>query len=160
MKLLVLIVALTVGCTEKFDRSIKDVKANWTGGLNRKCEVYTESGALIRTYEGKYDMQFGNDRVNFDKDGKRTIIVGAMVICDEKSEGRQMGKDSSGGTTKKEMVDRSRIRSAKDDRDRVYGMLIRAMSYLKQAKVQFTPNTTNSYVDDLISDYDRYQEGR
>ena len=71
-----------------------------------------------------------------------------------------MGKDSNGGTTKKEVVDRSRIRSAKDDRDRVYGMLIRAMSYLKQAKAQFTPNTTNSYVDDLISDYDRYQEGR
>lgn len=34
-------------------------------------------------------------------------------------------------------------------------MLAKAMQYLKEGKAKYYPNTTNSFVDELITDYEK-----
>ena len=82
-----LLILLSVGFlffSESVQRSIKDTQSNLLGGQNRTCVVYSETGKELRSYSGKYDLKFGNDHLHFDHDGKRTIVVGGTVICDEK----------------------------------------------------------------------------
>ncbi len=69
--------------SESVQRSIKDTQSNLLGGLDRTCIVYSETGKELRSYAGKYDLKFGNDHLHFDHNGKRTIIVGGTVVCDE-----------------------------------------------------------------------------
>lgn len=38
-------------------------------------------------------------------------------------------------------------------------LLERAASYIKQGKIKFTPNTTNSDVDVWLADFERFQKG-
>lgn len=82
----ILIVTTLSGCGESFQRSVKSFTSEYTGGLERKVEVYSSSGQLLKTYEGKLDIEtneYGN-KVLFDIDGKRTIIYNATVIVEEK----------------------------------------------------------------------------
>lgn len=84
--IIILFVTLLSGCGESFQRSVKTFTSEYTGGLERKIEVYSSSGQLLKTYEGKLDIEaneFGN-KVLFDVDGKRTIIYNATVIVEEK----------------------------------------------------------------------------
>jgi hypothetical protein len=72
--------------TAQGSRDLKNFTSNTTGGLERKVEVYDQSGKLLKTYEGKLDIQdtdYGN-KVLFDLNGKRTIIYNATVIVQEK----------------------------------------------------------------------------
>lgn len=88
MKKLVL-VALTLltlsSCTESTQRNLKSIKSNWTGGLNRKVEVYDYNGGLIKSWEGKFDVrETDRNSVYFDDaDGKRVIISGGIIINEE-----------------------------------------------------------------------------
>ncbi len=78
-------VLVTVGCTESFQREMKNVTSEYMGGLKRTAKVYSSDGDLIAQYEGKFDVQsseFGN-KVLFDVDGKRVIIYNAIVIVEE-----------------------------------------------------------------------------
>ncbi|MCK5154737.1 MAG: hypothetical protein KAQ93_10300 [Spirochaetales bacterium] len=82
----ILIVTTLSGCGESFQRSVKSFTSEYTGGLERKVEVYSSSGQLLKTYEGKLDIEsneYGN-KVLFDFDGKRIIIYNATVIVEEK----------------------------------------------------------------------------
>lgn len=79
------IVLLLSGCSESFQREMKTVVSEYTGGLNRTAKVYTGNGELIASYEGKFDVQsseYGN-KVLFDIEGKRVIIYNAVVIVEE-----------------------------------------------------------------------------
>lgn len=88
MKKLVL-VALTLlaltSCTESQQREIKSIQSNWTGGLNRKVEVYDYNGGLIKSWEGKFDVrETDQNSVYFDDaEGKRVIISGGIIINEE-----------------------------------------------------------------------------
>lgn len=67
-------------------RALKSWQSNTSGGLERRVEVFDQQGNLIRTYEGKLDVQgneFGN-KVLFDLNGKRTVIYNGTVIVEEK----------------------------------------------------------------------------
>jgi hypothetical protein len=67
-------------------RDLKSWTSNTSGGLERVVEVYDQSGKLIKTYQGKLDVQdtdYGN-KVLFDLNGKRTVIYNATVIVQEK----------------------------------------------------------------------------
>ncbi|WP_196158088.1 hypothetical protein [Reinekea sp. G2M2-21] len=78
-------VLVTGGCTESFQREMKNVTSEYMGGLKRTAKVYSSDGDLIAQYEGKFDVQsseFGN-KVLFDVDGKRVIIYNAIVIVEE-----------------------------------------------------------------------------
>ncbi|KNF10074.1 hypothetical protein CLPU_1c02390 [Gottschalkia purinilytica] len=71
-------------CTEDTKRSVKDFKSNWTGGLERTVQVYSNDGKLIKEYKGKIDIENKDDgTTKFDIDGKRVIIKNAIVIIEE-----------------------------------------------------------------------------
>lgn len=67
-------------------RTLKSWTSNTTGGLERTVDVYDQSGRLIKTYQGRLDVEaneYGN-KVLFDLNGKRTVIYNATVIVQEK----------------------------------------------------------------------------
>ena len=83
--LIAFMLVVMTGCTESFQREVKTVVSEYTGGLDRTAKVYSGSGELIASYEGKFDVQsseYGN-KVLFDIDGKRVIIYNATVIIEE-----------------------------------------------------------------------------
>ncbi|RAW17077.1 hypothetical protein DC345_08235 [Paenibacillus taichungensis] len=89
---ILVILGIIVGCliwyfnTASGERALKTMRSNNAGGLERVVKVYSDSGELIQTYEGKIDLQdteYGN-KVLFDLDGKRIVIYNATVISEEK----------------------------------------------------------------------------
>ena len=79
-------ILILAGCSESFQRSMKTFRSEYTGGLERTVRVYSGSGELIETYEGKLDVEaneYGN-KVLFDLNGKRVILYNATVIVEEK----------------------------------------------------------------------------
>ena len=83
---LVALVLLTLSsCTESTQRNLKSIKSNWTGGLNRKVEVYDYNGGLIKSWEGRFDVrETDQNSVYFDDEqGKRVIISGGIIINEE-----------------------------------------------------------------------------
>lgn len=84
ISLSVLLLALGfVGCTESSQRSIKSTVSDWTGGLNRTVTVYSYDGNPIKSWTGKFDVQPRENSILFDKDGKRVIIYGGIIINEE-----------------------------------------------------------------------------
>lgn len=78
--LVVTLLATLCGCTEAFDRSMVDMKSNWTGGLNRTITVYTANGEVIAQYTGKIDIESTDGGyVKFDHNGKRYIYYNCFV---------------------------------------------------------------------------------
>jgi hypothetical protein len=75
----------STGCAS-WSRFVKSWDSNLNDGLNRKMEVYSTTGQLLRTYEGTFDIKENESgsKVLFDLDGKRHIIYNATVIVDEK----------------------------------------------------------------------------
>ena len=79
-----LIAAIFTGCAS-WERGVKDFTSDFSGGLDRTVEVYDYSGNLLKTYEGRIDIEYtetGNE-VKFDLNGKRKIIYNAIVIVEE-----------------------------------------------------------------------------
>ena len=77
--------AITVtGCTGNQERGIKNIKSNWTGGLNRTITLYDYNGKAVRTWEGKIDMSDSVNETDFIVNGKRVIIHGGIVVAEEK----------------------------------------------------------------------------
>lgn len=64
-------------------RVAKTVSSDVSGGMQRTVEVYTNTGELLTTYEGKIDIQYEDNRTLFDLDGKRYTINGGIVIVEE-----------------------------------------------------------------------------
>lgn len=77
------VLALT-GC-ESFKRSVKSMKSDLGGGLHRRVEVYDYNGGLLRTYEGRFDVQeTSSDYIYFDdENGRRVIVHGGIIINEE-----------------------------------------------------------------------------
>lgn len=93
MKKLILAVATSIiflsGCTSaSFEREMKSWESETNGGLNRVITVYDYNGDVIKTYEGKIDIETStsNDKVLFDLNGKRNIIFGGIVTIEEVDE--------------------------------------------------------------------------
>lgn len=79
------VIALCTSCTESFQRTVKSVKSDWTGGLKREVIVYDYMGDTLAVYRGKFDVQESPDgnTVYFDLNGKRTIIHGGILVNQE-----------------------------------------------------------------------------
>lgn len=73
------------GCAS-IQRGIKDTQSEWSGGLNRVITVYDENGKVIKTYQGKIDLDpdTTGGKIKFELNGKRIIIYNAIVIAEEK----------------------------------------------------------------------------
>ncbi len=68
-------------------RAIKSQESNFTNGIEREVTVYSMTGEPIKHYEGRFDVDYDNDRIIFDdENGKRHVIYypTGTVIIDEK----------------------------------------------------------------------------
>lgn len=75
------------GSTEKGKRAMKSQESNFNGGIERTVKVYDIKGEIIAEYEGKFDVDYNENRIIFDdENGKRHIIYynTATVVIDEK----------------------------------------------------------------------------
>ena len=78
-------VLLFAGC-ESCSRSMKSLKSDVGGGLNRTISVYDYNGQLIKSWTGKFDVAENpnKNQVYFDdQNGKRVIIDGGIIINEE-----------------------------------------------------------------------------
>lgn len=64
-------------------RAIKSIGSEFSNGLERTVTVYDYSGNEIKSWTGKFDVSSSENEVYFDKDGKRVIIHGGIVINEE-----------------------------------------------------------------------------
>ena len=67
-------------------RALKTQESNLNNGINRKVTVYDVNGNVIQEYEGKFDVEYDDDRILFDDEkGLRHIIYypTGTVIIDE-----------------------------------------------------------------------------
>ena len=72
--------------TESGKRALKTQESNFNGGIKRRVTVYDVEGDKIAEYEGKFDIEYDDDRILFDDEqGLRHIIYypTGNVIIDE-----------------------------------------------------------------------------
>lgn len=72
--------------TEGGKRELKTQQSNFNGGIERRVLVYDVSGYIIADYQGKFDIEYDDDRILFDdEEGLRHIIYypTGTVIIDE-----------------------------------------------------------------------------
>ena len=75
--------------TAQGSRALKTQKSNFSNGIEREVEVYSMDGKLIKTYKGKFDLEYDDDRILFDdENGNRHIIYyqTGTVFIDEVSD--------------------------------------------------------------------------
>ncbi|MFR7821205.1 DUF5052 family protein [Candidatus Pseudoruminococcus sp.] len=77
------VLIVSMAACSSFNRKIKDTTSDFGGGLNRTITIYDYNGNIIKTYEGKCDIEESENKVLFDINGKRTIIYNAIVIAEE-----------------------------------------------------------------------------
>ena len=67
-------------------RAFKTQESNFNMGIQRKVTVFDATGNVIKEYEGKFDIEYDDDRILFDDEkGLRHIIYypTGTVIIDE-----------------------------------------------------------------------------
>lgn len=78
------------GNTASGARAMKSQRSNFNRGMHRKIEVYDAVGNLIHEYEGRFDLDYDNDRIIFDdENGKRHIVfypTGTVIVEETESE--------------------------------------------------------------------------
>lgn len=75
-------------CTgASWERTKKDLKSNYGGGIEREVTVYSYTGEKINSWTGKFDISAQSNEVKFDmEDGRRVIIRGGIVVSEEVKE--------------------------------------------------------------------------
>lgn len=71
-------------------RAFKTQESNFNMGIQRKVTVFDATGNVIKEYEGKFDVEYDDDRILFDDEkGLRHIIYypTGTVIIDEVGNG-------------------------------------------------------------------------
>jgi hypothetical protein len=72
---------------------MKSLQSDIDGGLHRKVTLYDYQGDVLGEWEGKFDLASSDQEMWFDLDGKRVIIQGGILVCEE-----QMASGSSSET--------------------------------------------------------------
>lgn len=81
-----LAVATVLGATgcASCSRWQKSVSSDMDGGLDRTVTLYDYEGDKLESWSGKFDISERDSEVYFDDaDGKRVIIQGGIVVCEE-----------------------------------------------------------------------------
>ncbi len=68
-------------------RAFKSQESNFNNGIERTVEVYDATGNLLKSYSGKFDVAYDENRIIFDdENNKRHVIYypTGTVIIDEK----------------------------------------------------------------------------
>lgn len=78
----VLLVGSLCGCAG-FQRGMKTIGSDITGGLDRTVTVYSYDGEKLGEWSGKFDVSSSEQETFFDINGKRVIIQGGIIINEE-----------------------------------------------------------------------------
>lgn len=81
-----LAVATVLGATgcASCSRWQKSVISDMGGGIDRTVTLYDYQGDVLDSWSGKFDVSEDDNEVYFDDaDGKRVIIQGGIVVCEE-----------------------------------------------------------------------------
>ena len=80
----VVMTALSLNGCASLQRELKSIGSDLSGGLNRTVTVYDYNGQPIKSWSGKFDLSESENEIFFDNaDGKRVIIHGGIIICEE-----------------------------------------------------------------------------
>ena len=70
--------------TASGQRALKTQKSELNNGIERIIVVYDMNGQIIEKYEGKFDIEYKDERIMFDDtDGNRHIIyfkTGTVIV--------------------------------------------------------------------------------
>lgn len=77
-----LLVGSLCGCAG-FQRSMKSIGSDITGGLDRTVTVYSYDGKKLGEWSGKFDVSSSEQETFFDIDGKRVILQNGIIINEE-----------------------------------------------------------------------------
>ena len=72
--------------TARGQRAVKTQESNLNNGIERTVEVYDAVGNLLRSYSGRFDIDYDENRIIFDdENNKRHVIYypTGTVIVDE-----------------------------------------------------------------------------
>lgn len=73
----------TTGCAS-CSRCSKSIGSDMDGGLDRTVTLYDYQGDVLDSWSGKFDVSERDNETYFDDaDGKRVIIQGGIVVCEE-----------------------------------------------------------------------------
>ena len=78
----VLLVGSLCGCAG-FQRGMKTIGSDITGGLDRTVTVYSYDGEKLGEWSGKFDVSSSEQETFFDINGKRVIIQNGIIINEE-----------------------------------------------------------------------------
>lgn len=73
--------------TESGKRALKSQESNFNSGIDRIVTIYDVNGKVIKQYEGRFDVEYDDDRILFDdENGKRHVVyyTTGTVAIDEK----------------------------------------------------------------------------
>ena len=73
--------------TESGKRALKSQESNFNSGIERVVTIYDVNGEVIKQYDGKFDVEYDDDRILFDdENGKRHVVyyTTGTVAIDEK----------------------------------------------------------------------------
>ena len=80
---LFLAIAALSGCST-IGREMKTIGSDMSGGLDRTVTLYDYQGDKLGEWSGKFDISETENEIYFDdSDGKRVIIQGGIVVCEE-----------------------------------------------------------------------------
>lgn len=77
-----LLVGSLCGCAG-FQRSMKTIGSDISGGLDRTVTVYSYDGEKLGEWSGKFDVSSSTQETFFDINGKRVILQGGIIINEE-----------------------------------------------------------------------------
>lgn len=77
-----LLVGSLCGCAG-FQRGMKTIGSDITGGLDRTVTVYSYDGEKLGEWSGKFDVSSSEQETFFDINGKRVIIQNGIIINEE-----------------------------------------------------------------------------
>lgn len=63
---------------------LKSIGSNVSGSLDRTVTLYDYQGDVLGSWSGRFDVSEDDNEVFFDDaEGKRVIIQGGIVVCEE-----------------------------------------------------------------------------
>lgn len=80
----ILLLVAIIFNSASLSRTIKTIRSDVSGGINRNVKIYSYDGKLIKEYEGKIDIQENENKVLFDLNGKRITIYNSPVVVEER----------------------------------------------------------------------------
>jgi len=81
-----LCVAWYYNSTEAGKRARKSQDSNFNGGITRRVRVYDMDGDILEEYKGKFDVDYGSERILFDDEKNMRHVIyykSGTVIVDE-----------------------------------------------------------------------------